>query len=108
MAYEPAFVTSRFPPNINFKEDFMNDGFGKENQREGRLDNLAKSIFEFRDICTKARSIVLDKAAKLFGSTEDSECGKPLSGEGLVGELSMSIASAKSDILKVMEFVDSL
>lgn len=76
--------------------------------KDGRIDELAQNIFEFRDICTKARSIVLDKATKLFGSTEDSECGKPLSGGGLVGELSMSISSAKSDILKVMEFVDSL
>lgn len=76
--------------------------------KDGRIDELAHDIFEFRDICAKARSIAMDKATKLFGSTEDSEGSKALSGGGLVGELSTSIASAKSDILKVMEFVDSL
>jgi hypothetical protein len=50
----------------------------------------------------------MDKATKLFGSTEGSEGNNALSGGGLVGDLSTSIASAKNDILKVMEFVDSL
>ena len=74
----------------------------------GRIDELAKDIFEFREICAKARCIAMDKATKLFGANEDSEGEKALSGGGLVGELSTTVASAKSDILKVMEFVDSL
>jgi len=74
----------------------------------GRIDELAKDIFEFREICAKARCIAMDKATKLFGANEDSEGEKALSGGGLVGELSTTVASAKSDILKVMEFIDSL
>ena len=78
------------------------------NGNDGRIDELAKDIFEFREICAKARCIAMDKDTKLFGSTEDSEGSGALSGGGLIGELSTAIASAKRDILKVMEFVDSL
>jgi hypothetical protein len=88
----------------------MNDVVGSEirNGNVGRMDDLAHEIFEFREICAKARCIAMDKATKLFGANEESEVEKALSGGGLVGDLSTSIASAKNDILKVMEFVDSL
>lgn len=78
------------------------------NGNDGRIDELAKYIFEFREICAKARCIAMDKATKLFGANEESEGEKALSGGGLIGELSTAIASAERDILKVMEFVDSL
>jgi hypothetical protein len=78
------------------------------NGNDGRIYELAKDIFEFREICAKARCIAMDKATKLFGSTEDSEESRALSGGGLIGEISTNVASAKKDILKVMEFVDSL
>jgi len=81
---------------------------GIRNGNDGRIDELAQEIFELREICTKARCIAMDKATKLFGSTEDAEDSKVLSGGGLIDKLSTSIDSAKSDILKVMEFVDSL
>ena len=81
---------------------------GIRNGNDGRIDELAQEIFGFREICAKARCIAMYKATKLFGATEDSEGEKALSGGGLIGELSTSIDSAKSDILKVMEFVDSL
>ena len=79
-----------------------------KNGNDGRIDELAQEIFGFREICAKAKCIAMDKATKLFGANEDSEGEKALSGGGLVGELSTTVASAKSDILKVMEFVDSL
>ena len=79
-----------------------------KNGKDGRIDELAQEIFEFREICAKARCIAMDKATKLFGANEESEGGKGLSGGGLIDELSTSIDSAKSDILKVMEFIDSL
>jgi hypothetical protein len=79
-----------------------------KNRNDGRIDELAQEIFELRAICAKARCIAMDKATKLFGANEESEGEKALSGGGLVGELSTSIVSAKNDILKVMEFVDSL
>jgi hypothetical protein len=79
-----------------------------KNGNDGRIDELAQEIFELREICAKARYIAMDKATKLFGSTDDSEVNKALSGGGLVDGISTSVASAKSDILKVMEFVDSL
>ena len=78
------------------------------NEHDGRMDDLAREIFAFREICAKARRIATDKATKLFGTNEESESAKDLIGGGLVGELSTSIASAEKDILKVMEFVDSL
>jgi len=78
------------------------------NGNDGRMDDLAREIFEFRDICTKARCIAMDKATKLFGANEESEGEEALISDGLVGELSTSIACAKKDILKVMEFVASL
>jgi hypothetical protein len=78
------------------------------NGKDGRIDELAQEIFELRAICEKARCIAMDKATKLFGVNEESEGEKALSCGGLVGELSTSIACAKKDILKVMEFVDSL
>ena len=79
-----------------------------KNGNDGRIDELAQEIFELREICAKARCIAMDKATKLFGANEESEGEKALGGGGLVGELSTSIASAKKDILKVMEFIDSL
>ncbi len=78
------------------------------NGNGGRIDDLAREIFEFRDICAKAKCIAMDKATKLFDANDESEGEKALSGGGLVGELSTSIACAKKDILKVMGFVDSL
>ena len=79
-----------------------------KNGNDGRIDELAHEIFELREICAKARCIAMDKATKLFGANEESESEKVLSGGGLIDKLSTSIDSAKSDILKVMEFVDSL
>ena len=79
-----------------------------KNGNDGRIDELAQEIFELGAICAKAKCIAMDKATKLFGANEESEGEKALSGGGLVGDLSTSIASAKKDILKVMEFVDSL
>ena len=79
-----------------------------KNGKDGRIDELAQEIFGFREICAKARCIAMDKATKLFGANEESEGEKALSGGGLIGELSTAIASAKRDILKVMEFADSL
>jgi len=81
---------------------------GIRNGNDGRIDELAQEIFELREICTKARCIAMDKATKLFGANEESEGEKALSGGGLIEELSTAIASTKRDILKVMEFVDSL
>ena len=81
---------------------------GIRNGNDGRIDELAQEIFELREICAKARCIAMDKATKLFGSTEEAEDSKVLSSGGLIDKLSTSIDSAKSDILKVMEFVDSL
>jgi hypothetical protein len=79
-----------------------------KNGNDGRIDELAQEIFELRAICEKARCIAMDKATKLFGANEESEGEKALSGGGLVWDLSTTVASAKRDILKVMEFVDSL
>ena len=79
-----------------------------KNGNDGRIDELAQEIFELREICAKSRCIAMDKATKLFGANEESEGEKVLSGGGLIDKLSTSIDSAKSDILKVMEFVDSL
>ena len=87
------------------KGDFMNE---ISNGNDGRMDDLAREIFEFRDICAKAKCIAVDKATKLFGANEEPEGEKALIGGGLVGEIYTSIACAKKDILKVMEFVDSL
>ena len=81
---------------------------GIKNGNDGRIDELAQEIFELREICAKARCIAMDKATKLFGANEESEGEKALSGGGLIGELSTAIASAKRDILKVMELADSL
>jgi len=87
------------------KGDFMNE---IKNGTDGIMDDLAREIFEFREICAKARCIAMDKATKLFGVNEESEGEKASSGGGLVGELYTSIVCANKDILKVMEFVASL
>ena len=86
----------------------MNDGIRTEKDNSGRVDELAKDIFEFREVCAKAKIMTKDKSAKMFGDVEEEEkCLESNSG-GLIGELSNTISHAKSDILKVMNFIESL
>ena len=54
-----------------------------KNGNDGRIDELAQDIEEFRAICAKARCIAMDKATKLFGANEESEGEKALSGGGI-------------------------
>ena len=86
----------------------MNDGFGKENPREGRLDNLAKSIFELREICGKCACLTKDTEGKLFGSTGESIEAKKIAEGGLIGELYSIVNSCRMDVTETIDFIQSL
>jgi len=86
----------------------MNDGIGKEAPREGRLDKLAQSIFELREVCGKGRCLAKDIEGKLFGVSVDSSESKKIADGGLIGELTAIVNSARMDVTETIDFIQSL